>query len=113
MSTTTALPQAKAFPGTTVEAKLRSCLLELAASIASMQEVELPSRPSEQFAAAVQLDSLGVVDLLCDLEPIVGFELKDSIVKSGGYGSINEAVTHLMPRIEEAWKKNAGKGVKK
>jgi hypothetical protein len=53
-----------------------------------------------------------VVDLLCGLDPIVGFPLKDSLVKAGGYKSVNQAVEHLMPRIEKAWLKN-GSGSKK
>jgi hypothetical protein len=44
---------------------------------------------------------------------VLGFELKDSIVKSGGYGSINQAIGHLMPQIEAAWNKNASKGGRK
>jgi hypothetical protein len=61
----------------------------------------------------VHVDSLGVVDLLCEVEPIVGFELKDSIIKAGGYNSIDEAVTQVMPRIRSAWEKHMSKGNRK
>jgi hypothetical protein len=82
-------------------------------STAALHGTILPATTADQYAASVHLDSLGVVDLLCDTEPIVGVELKDSIVKSGGYHSINEAISHVMPRIESAWQKHAGKGAKK
>jgi acyl carrier protein len=73
----------------------------------------LPDTTAGQYAAVVQIDSLCAVELLCEVEPIIGFELKDSIVRSGGYRSINEAISHVMPRIEAAWHKHAKKGAKK
>jgi acyl carrier protein len=103
----------KAFPGAEVEAKLRDLLLEAVTSDAELKEIALPADKPGKFAAAVHLDSLGVVDLLCGIEPVVGFDLKDSLVKAGGYKSINEAVEHLMPRIEQAWLKKENKGDKK
>ena len=103
----------KAFPGTDVEAKLCDLLLEAVTSDAQPKGVALPADKPGKFAAGIHLDSLGVVDLLCGLEPAVGFELKDSLVKAGGYKSINDAVEHLMPCIERAWIKNGSVGGKK
>ena len=102
-----------AFPAADVEAKLRDALLESVKSSAALHGIALPTTTEAQYAASVHLDSLGVVDLLCDAEPIVGFQLKDSIVKSGGYHTINEAISHVMPRIELAWRKHARLGAKK
>jgi acyl carrier protein len=102
-----------AFSRTAVEAKLRDALLESANSDASLKGIALPSDAIGQAAASVRLDSLDVVNLLCDIEPIVGFELKDSLVRAGGYNSVNQAMDHLMPRIELAWEKNGNKGSKK
>lgn len=101
------------FPVAAVEAKLRGTLMDSMKSTAALHGIALPTTTAGQYAASVHLDSLGVVDLLCDVEPIVGFELKESIVKSGGYNSINEAISHVMPRIEAAWQKHASKGAKK
>ena len=103
---------ATAFPSVAVEAALRSALLESAKSTAALHGIALPATTTGQCAASVHLDSLGVVALLCEVEPIVGFELKDSIVKSGGYNSIDEAINHVLPRIEIAWQKHANKGGK-
>ncbi len=101
------------FPKAAIEAKLRDALLESAKSDASLKGVQLPSDLAGQAAASIHLDSLDVVNLLCDVEPIVGFELKDSLVRAGGYNSVNQAMEHLMPRIEKAWEKNGNKGGKK
>jgi hypothetical protein len=97
------------FPGTAVEAKLRAILLGAATSTMQMLGKAFPVKLDEQYAAAVQLDSLDVVGMLCEIEPLIGgFQLKDSIVRSGGYGSVNDALNHLMPRIEKAWAKHSG-----
>jgi len=102
----------KTFAKTDVEAKLRELLLEAVASDAQLKGITLPADTRGKSAAAVHLDSLGVVDLLCGVEGVAGIELKDSLVKAGGYRSIDEAVEHLMPRIEKVWLKN-GSGDKK
>jgi hypothetical protein len=102
-----------AFPKSVVEAKLRGALLASANSEALLKEIKLPADLPGQAAASVRLDSLDVVSLLCDIEPIIGFELKDHLVRAGGYNSVNQAMEHLMPRIEEAWEKNGNKGGKK
>jgi hypothetical protein len=99
-----------AFPLAAVEAKLRAALLDSAKSTAALHGIALPATTTGQYAASVHLDSLEVVSLLCDVEPIVGFELKDSIVKSGGYNSINEAISHVLSRIASAWQKQSSKG---
>src|SRR5690349_21603902 len=94
---------APAFPKAAVEATLKGVLLGAAQSEAAMKGIALPSDTAGQAAAFVRLDSLDVVSLLCEIEPIMTFELKDSLVRTGGYGSVNQAMDHLMPRLEKAW----------
>ena len=106
-------PTTVGFPLAAVEAKLREELLGVAQSAADMHSITLPSDPVAQGAAAIQLDSLAVVDVLLSVEEIVGCTLKDHIVKAGGYSSINSAIEHLTPRIKSAWDKHAAKGSKK
>lgn len=102
------------FPGVAVEASLRAELLKAAESIAAIHGVAMPAGIGQQFSMSIQLDSLAVVDLLCSVEPVLGgMQLKDHIVKAGGYGSIDEAVGHLMPRIEKEWTKHKNKAGKK
>jgi hypothetical protein len=102
-----------AFPKVEVEAKLKVALLAAAESDAALRGTALPTDAAGKASANVQLDSLDVVSLLCDVEPIVGFELEDSIVRAGGYSSVNQALGQLMPRIEKAWEKHGSKGPKK
>jgi acyl carrier protein len=100
------------FPKAVVEAKLRDLLLEAVTSDAKLKKIDLPSDTHGKSAAAIHLDSLGVVDLLCGLEAVAGMELNDSLVRAGGYRSVNEAIEHLMPRIEKEWLKNRSGGNK-
>lgn len=104
---------APAFPKAVVEAKLKDVLLGATQSEAALKGITLPADMAGQAAASVRLDSLDVVSLLCEIEPIMKFELKDSLVRTGGYASVNQAMDHLMPRLEKAWEKNASKGAKK
>ena len=54
------------------------------------------------MAAAVPMDSLSVVAALIAVEAVVGFELRESLVRTGGYDSVQAAVDHLLPRIQVA-----------
>lgn len=101
-----------AFPKAEVEAKLKEVLLGAAQSDAALKGITLPTTVAGQASASVRLDSLDVVSMLCDVEPIMGFELKDSLVRAGGYSSVNQAMEHLMPRIEKAWDKHGSKGAR-
>ena len=102
------------FPSTTVEAKLRGVFLEAVKKTATLYGQKLPDDTKQQYAVSVHLDSLNVVAMLCEVEPLLGgCQLKEDIVKSGGYRSINEAVSQIMPKIETAWKKHTSRGVKK
>jgi hypothetical protein len=104
---------APAFPKAEVEVKLKEALLGAAQSDAALKGITLPGDTAGKAAASVPLDSLDVVSLLCEIEPIVKFELKGSLVRPGGYSSVNQAIDHLMSRIAKAWDKNANKGTQK
>src|SRR5262249_13130983 len=101
-----------AFPAAEVEAKLREKLIELIEGTASMTGVTLPSDPASKSKAVIQIDSLDVVDVLCTVEGIVGHELKDRLVRAGGYQSVDEALGDVMPLIEKSWSKHQAKGAK-
>ena len=49
-----------------------------------------------------------VVSILCAVEPIVGFELPESVVQAGGYTSVKSALGQLLPRLEKEWMKKKG-----
>lgn len=105
-------PVTTAFPKNDVMKALVDELLEVARTEAQLRGIPFPQDQGGALKMSVPLDSLSVVDTLCAVEPIIGFELRESLVCTGGYNSINEALGHLMPRIERAWVKKKLKGAK-
>ena len=108
-ATTTSKTRTSPFPLADVELVLRDELIEAAEVEAATQGATFPSSPAQASVAPVRLDSLAVVDLLCALEPVLGFAPMDTTVRTGGYGSVEEAVSHLMPRLEAQWRKRWSK----
>ncbi len=106
--TTLAKPAVAAFPAAEVEAALRTELLQTIETEAAIQGIALPTDAAGQAAASIQIDSLVVVDIILAVEPLVDFELPDSVVRAGGYRSVNEAIGHLMPGIAKEWQKRKG-----
>lgn len=115
MTTSTIAPPASVsptiaapFPLVAVEKCLRDELIEAVKAEAGIRGVALPSAPPDIAKSAFQVDSLVVVSILCAVEPIVGFELPDSVVRAGGYGSVESALEYLLPRVEAQWIKRKG-----
>ncbi|HXZ02060.1 MAG TPA: hypothetical protein VEI03_18855 [Stellaceae bacterium] len=108
--TTTAPPAPALAPSlaAAIEACLRAELIEAIKVEASIKGVSLPAAPADIAKAAVSIDSLVVVSILCAVEPIVGFELPESVVRAGGYVSVESALGHLLPAIEKQWIKRKG-----
>ncbi len=109
-ATTLAPPSSKIapFPVAAVEAKLRDELIEVVKMEASIRGISLSSAPAQISKASVHVDSLVVVSILCAIEPIVGFELPESVVRGGGYVSAESALGQLLPRLEKEWVKRKG-----
>lgn len=111
MVTTTLAPSSvkiAPFPLAAVEAKLLDELVEAVKIEASIRGIALPTAQAEIAKASVHVDSLVVVSILCAVEPIVGFELPESVVRAGGYISIDSALSQLLPRLEKEWTKKKG-----
>jgi acyl carrier protein len=77
---------------------------------AAIKGIALPSAPADIARSALEVDSLVVVSILCAVEPILGFELPESVVRTGGYSSVRSAVDHLVPHIEAQWATKKGSG---
>ena len=101
-------PVATPFPAAGVEACLRDELLETVKAEAGFKGISLPAAPAHIAKTSFQIDSLVVVSILCAVEPIVGFKLPDSVVRAGGYPSVDSAINHLLPRIEKLWNTKKG-----
>lgn len=101
-------PEVEDFPKAKVIAALTAELIECARAEAQVRGIALPPEAPKIIKAAVPMDSLSVVDTLCAVEPVVGFELRESMVRTGGYASIEEALEHLVPKIERVWIRKKG-----
>lgn len=101
-------PKIATFPLATVEAALRDELVEAVKIEASIRGMTLPAKPDQIVKAAVHVDSLVVVTILCSIEHIIGFEVQDSVVRAGGYASAESALKQLLPRLEKEWKQKNG-----
>ena len=108
VSTLAPPPPPLLFPKSAVEADLRGELIEAVKIEASIRGIVLPTVLGQIAKAAVQIDSLVVVSILCNVEPILGFELPHSVVPAGGFDSVESALEHLLPRIEKEWIKRKG-----
>jgi hypothetical protein len=51
------------------------------------------------FEVVPIVDSLGVVTALLTIEKHVKFVVPPRIIKAGGYGSFEEMLAHLLPRV--------------
>jgi acyl carrier protein len=91
-----------------VEACLRDELIETVKAEAAVRNISLPRTPASIANTPFQIDSLGVVVILCAVESIIGFELPHNVVRAGGYGSVESALEQLLPRIEAEWIKRKG-----
>ena len=96
------------FPVAEIEACLRNELLHVVEERAVLEGTPLPSTPAAIITASFAIDSLDAVEILCKLDELVGFNLPDGVVRAGGYNSIDEAMRHMMPRIEKVWIKRKG-----
>lgn len=101
-------PVVSPFPRAAVETDLRSELIEVVKAEALMKGVALPPTSAAIGSAPFQIDSLVVVSILCTVEPLLGIELPESVVRTGGYSSIDQALGQLLPKIEAYWKKRKG-----
>ena len=96
------------FQAAAIEADLRSELIEAIKAEAMIKGVTLPVATNAIVQTPFQVDSLIVVSILHVIEPLVGFELPEGVVRTGGYASVEQAVGQLLPQIEAQWKKYQG-----
>ena len=97
------------FPFQEVEALLRTELMTVAKAEADMNGLILPEKESEIARAPIPMDSLVVVEILCSVESVLGFPPKEGAVRTGGYNSVQDALDHMLPRLEKQWRKNQGR----
>lgn len=96
------------FPLKEVEALLRTELMAVAKAEADMNGLTLPEKAGDIAIAPISMDSLVVVEILCSVENVLGFPPKDNAVRTGGYNSVQDALDHMLPRLESQWQRKQG-----
>ena len=113
MSTATALrgKPIPPFPADAVQTRLRDELIGAVQAEARRKGEALPKNRDEIALQSIEIDSLTVVELLCAVHGILPFQVGENVVRAGGYLSIDDAVKHVVERIEQQWRKhhNGGK----
>lgn len=108
---TVAVPRSKlipAYPAADVAAVLRDELVRAIRRRFRRKGTPLPKEDGEVVVLTIEIDSLTVVELLSSLDDILPFQVTESVVKAGGYGSITQAVKHVTGRVESRWSKHYG-----
>jgi hypothetical protein len=98
------------FPAAGIEARLREELIKVMKTQADLEGRTLPGNSAAILTAPSTLDSLVVVEVLCVLDELLGFEVPENVVRAGGYETIAGAISDLMPRIANQWRKRNGGG---
>jgi len=107
VAATKAKPTTAPFPAANVEQRIRDFLAEEGAMQATLHGASVASSGTGGTVGPQPvIDSLVVVSLLIELEPIVGCELPEDLVRAGGYETVEEVVQHLMPQVQKRWDKN-------
>lgn len=99
------------FPAEAVADCLKQELIEAVRAEGERNEEDLPENPDELAAYSRFVDSLSVVEILCVLDDVLPFTVDESVVRAGGYDSIDAAVKHVMGRVEKKWIEHYGEGL--
>jgi hypothetical protein len=105
-TSTITTPIGTTFPSAKVEAALRDELIVSVRAVARRKGIPLPPKDEDLVVASMEIDSLTLVEILCVLDDILPFEVGESAVQAGGYGSIREAVDDVVKRVEREWQKH-------
>ena len=96
------------YPAANVAIVLQDELLRAVRAGCRRKGHPLPNADADLVVLAVEIDSLTVVELLCSLDDILPFKVTECAVKPGGYGSIADAVKHVVGRVAAQWNKHHG-----
>jgi hypothetical protein len=100
------------YPADEVRETLAGELITSIKDLCAIQGIVLPTVKEELIVKTIHIDSHTVVEILCVLDAVVGFEVGQDAVRPGGYESIEEAVMDVTARIEKLWAEHYSKKVK-
>src|SRR5215831_18370863 len=93
------------FPVAEIENHLRGLLADEAKVQAQLRGTGTGSGPSlkRSSKAEPEIDSLVAVEALTAIEPFVPFELSESLIRPGGYTSVDVFIHDLLPKVNNLW----------
>ena len=100
------------YPADQVRETLTDELITSVKDLSDIQGIVLPTVKKDLVVKTMHIDSHTVVEILCSLDPVVGFEVGQEAVKPGGYESTEEAVADVTARLEKLWVEHYSKKVK-
>jgi hypothetical protein len=99
------------YPAAAVAAVLQEELLGAVRRRFKRKGKPLPTMNDDVVPLAIEIDSLTVVELLSALDDVLPFNVTESVVKAGGYGSVAAAVKHVAGRVEKKWIEHHSGGI--
>ena len=93
------------FPAAQIESQLRAQLAAEAKVQAQLRGTGTGSGPSlrRSSKAEPEIDSLVAVEALTAIECVVPFALSESLIRPGGYTSVNDFINDLLPKVNNRW----------
>ncbi len=93
------------FPADKIESELRQRLAEEAKVQEQLRGTGSGGGTSRSRAskAEPEIDSLVAVEALIVIESFVPFALSESIIRPGGYTSVDDFINDLVPKVNRRW----------
>lgn len=93
------------FPRTEAEVALRSWWRANSSSTSRLRSKDAREKGGTVFDIQPEVSSQDAVEVLLELETVIGFEPPTSMIKRGGYSNVNEFVEQLLPQLEKHFSK--------
>jgi hypothetical protein len=91
------------FPAAQIENQLRAQLAAEAKVQAQLRGTGSGPSLRRSSKAEPEIDSLVAVEALTVIECFVPFELPESLIRPGGYTSVNDFISDLLPKVNNRW----------
>ena len=103
MAPLAARPELAPPPDKRIEDAIRTFWKQLEEGIQKLGDPlqRLTKNPGSVFSLLPLISSQQAVEAVLVLEPIVGHKIPESVVKRGGYQSVDEMVKHLLMKLHE------------
>jgi hypothetical protein len=97
------------FPAAEIEQQIRKLLADEAQVQATLRGTGGGGGSTSSGGASraePDLDSLVAVEALLVIEPFVPFDLPESLIRPGGYTSVDHFINDLLPKVHNQWQRH-------